>query len=319
MNNYEEIFTDCQPIMKRNKLTIIFLLIFISIFFSAVISKKTSLNSNFFLVHAQTNGASNNILLDSFGELLKKLFMLIDRDLPPGANDPTPTPGGPNPSSIPTLPPPDYTPPPIPPGKMGSVLQWAIEITNRLEGEDVIWTPWVYYNRLLNPPSNGGYTAAYAPATSLANLYWCTYLVADAFNLAGISGLSRSAHATVKNMQQFFITTSGYKYISYSVRFINYFASPPTYQPTSIIERKMTLSNVIPGCATFFQEEPGVHVPYGNHVAILRSKSIDANYNGFIETYDSNNTNIVVRYPVYEGNVQNTLFVEDSLRGFGCL
>lgn len=276
----------------------------------------------FFLIKIQAQSPSitpsmNQKSSSSFRRLMELIYILTSyRDIPP---PPTSPPNQPPQTSI-TPPNTTLTPlPPLPPGDMGSILQWTIEINNRLEAATNVWPPWPYYHKLLNPPSNGSYTAAYAPATSLSNLYWCTYLVADAYNLAGKSGLSRSSHATVKNMQQFFISTAGYKYISYSVRFLNYYANPPTYQVTSGAERKQTLGTVIPGCATFFQKEAGVHVPYGNHVAILKSKSIDSSYNGFIETYDSNNTSKILRYPVYQGNIQNTPFIQDSLRGFGCL
>jgi len=287
--------------------TIILLIVFSHTFLPASIMAQSPTISP-----PTSQGNSNPLML--LQDLLKILFSFnTGQPLPPVP---------PNPTLYPSISPPDTTLPPlpsVPPGQMGSILQWTIAINDRLEAATNVWPPYPYYHRLINPPSNGSYTAAYSPATSTSNLYWCTYLVADAFNLAGKFGLSRSSHSTVKNMQQFFISTAGYKYIPFSVRFINYYADPPTYQVTTSQERKQTLLNIIPGCATFFQTTPGKHVPYGNHVAIVKTKTYDFNYNGYIDTYDSNNTKKVVRYPIYQGSVQNTPFVLDSLRGFGCL
>lgn len=234
-------------------------------------------------------------------ELLKMLFGFS----PPVYSPPTTSPS-PQPTSGP--------PPTIPAGKLGDIITKTIAISEKLEGEDIIWPGFWYYNRLTNPPSNGTYTAFYSPATSTANLYWCTYLVINAYNLAGITGLTK-AHLATKNMQQFFMTTAGYSYIPYSVKFINYFANPPTYQVTSAGERQQALNTVKPGCAVFFQYTPGVHVVNKNHTAVL--KTVDLN-TGYIETYDANSTRKISRYPIRNGNIEGTPFTKDSLRGFGC-
>ncbi|OGK23684.1 hypothetical protein A3A46_01995 [Candidatus Roizmanbacteria bacterium RIFCSPLOWO2_01_FULL_37_13] len=242
-------------------------------------------------------------------ELLKIFFSFNPASQPP-------LPISPNPSG----PPPQTTSEPfptIPAGKLGDILTNTIAISEKLEGEDIIWPPSWYFNRLTDPPSNGSYTAFYSPATSTSNLYWCTYLVINAYNLAGLTGLTR-AHLATKNMQQFFMTTSGYNYIPYSVKFIDYFANPPTYQLASAGERQQALNTVKPGCATFFQYTPGVHVTNKNHTAVLKTVNLDSSYNGYIETYDANSTRKISRYPVYSGNIQGTPFTNDSLRGFGC-
>lgn len=275
-----------------------------------------------FSIHAQTDPYSNerkNILI----KLVEDILSILQPSKPGG--NPAPgnihNPNGTNVSGTPNYPgltqSPNITIGPIPPvnsGKLTKILYWTSVINQKLLASNIVWPPWWYFHKMTNPPSYGGYTGIAGAATSTSNLYWCTFLVIDAFNLSGLRGLT-TAHSAVVNMVPFFMSTPGYSFIPYSVVFSTY--SPPSYRITTNSERKQSLDKVQPGCATFFQTSPGRHVSNGNHVAILKSKNL-INYTGFIETYDANNTKKILRYPVLNGNILNTPFVNDSLRGFGC-
>ncbi len=272
--------------------------------------------------HAQTPTPNlNNIWIDFWGNVYDILHPKTHTSTDP--TEITPIPGNvhdPNVTTDPSNPglPEDLniTIGPIPPAnasKLTKILYWTSVLNAKLIPENKVWPPWYYYHKMVDPVSNGGYRGIAGNATDLTNLYWCTFLVIDAFNLSGISGLT-TAHSAVLNMIPVFMNTPGYMFIPYSVVFSTY--SPPRYRITTIIERKQALRTVQPGCTTFFQSRPGIHER--NHVAIIKTKSLDSNYYGYIETYDSNNTSRTVRYPVKAGNIENTLYVPDSLRGFGC-
>lgn len=96
------------------------------------------------------------------------------------------------------------------------------------------------------------------------NKYWCTYLVVDAYNQAGFTGLTRANHGSVVAMKNYFENTSanGGKYI-----FL-----PPSTPATNLAE----------GDVIFFEGEKG------QHVSLVKSKDINDG-NGTINTLESNN------------------------------
>lgn len=153
------------------------------------------------------------------------------------------------------------------PQKSGDILSWATQISNALEtGFDGA------FDRMTASISNGNYTTAPAPGSALSNIYWCTYLIADAFNLAGIGGLSRSKDAAVVNMIRSFKTTP-------SLRFLDYYNSA----------HSQILSQVKPGYAIFYQASPGSSALGDlDHVAIIKTININQHGDGQIETVDAN-------------------------------
>lgn len=121
--------------------------------------------------------------------------------------------------------------------------------------------------------------------------YWCTYLIVDSFNRAGITGLSRAAHAAVLNMKSFFANTSGYRLLSSDT----------------------TVEQLQPGNVVFFEGS-------GNqHVSLIKSFDLDENGNGAIKTYDSNNvvtedTIFVVNHKATKAHTTARLY---QITGFG--
>ena len=152
-------------------------------------------------------------------------------------------------------------------GKAGDVLSWASQISNELEaGYDGA------FDRMTASITNGSYTTQPAPGTSVGNIYWCTYLIVDSFNLAGITGLSRGADAAVVNMISAFQNTPGLKYLDY-------------YNGN----RSQVLSQVQPGYAIFYQSSPGSGALGDlDHTAIIKTISVNSHGDGQIETMDAN-------------------------------
>ncbi len=95
-------------------------------------------------------------------------------------------------------------------------------------------------------------------------LYWCTYLVIDAYNAAGLSGLKASDHLSVLSMKAFFQNTAlnGGQY--------------------TLLPAATRVENLKPGDVVFFEGR-------GQHVSLIKSIDVDINGLGVIYTYDSNN------------------------------
>lgn len=208
-----------------------------------------------------------------------------------------PTSTEPNPTSVLLTPQPTSSIPNPPSGQLASVANWASRISSTLT-YGYVWPH--YYNREVNPPSNGRYTAqfrqGYDTGTSRSSIYWCTNIVIDAFNLAGIGGLGPE-HQGVVNMQMSWSRIPGLRYVPY----LN-------------ANKQQALSNIQAGCAIFWESRPGVHTGY-EHTAILKTVQLDNRMNGYLETYESDNTFTTGRYPVFNATVQNNPF---TLVGFGC-
>ncbi|MBI2430787.1 MAG: hypothetical protein HYV39_02125 [Candidatus Levybacteria bacterium] len=174
------------------------------------------------------------------------------------------------------------------------ILDWTIKISNVLEEG-----PLGDYNKMIANITNGSYNSTKRTGefinTGPRGLYWCTNLVIDVYNLAGKSGLNDN-HQAVVSMRNFWKTAPGYIHLDYLSG-----------------NHQNILSTIFPGFAIFFESQPGVFT--GNeHVAIIKSKSLDSRGNGFIETYDANTNAKTQRYPVVNWDVKNQLY---TLVAFG--
>jgi hypothetical protein len=174
-----------------------------------------------------------------------------------------------------------------------NIMTWVNQIASNLEtGYDGA------HNRMLADISNGSYSALKRTGENVEQVYWCTYIVIDSYNLAGISGLSLS-QASVAEMVKFWKRTSGYKYLDYD----------------NASDKSSILRQVKAGDA-FFQESVAEQWTGSEHVSIVESISIDGNGNGSIKTIDSNARSIYYTFPIDNWTVQNLFY---PLRGFGSI
>lgn len=157
-------------------------------------------------------------------------------------------------------------------GNTDSVLHWARIINEDLikearENRRNIW------DRMTADITNNGYTATKRSGASEANKYWCTYLVIDSYNLAGIKGLKISEHGGVFRMLQDWKKMPGYLFIPY----------------TGTTEQKIdALKKIKPGYALLrVINESGLSD--NDHASILDAEvKLDSNNDGAITTIDSN-------------------------------
>jgi hypothetical protein len=174
----------------------------------------------------------------------------------------------------------------------GSILEWDTKIVNQLQ-PGAAWGL-SFFNRLTENIGNGTYNTGTWAGSNDGTVYWCTYSIVDSYNLAGITGLSKSAHGAVVNMRRFWQNAGG-----------NY-----VYVPASAT----TIHHVHPSYAVFMEQVAGVHTG-SEHVAMVKEISVDpVNGNGYIITQDSNSSAKTRKFPVYLGVVQNTPY---PVRGFG--
>ena len=127
--------------------------------------------------------------------------------------------------------------------------------------------------------------ATASPRLSWAGQYWCTYLVVDAYQLAGIKGLSVGADGGVATMHSHFRSLPGY------------FALDGTPSQAS-------LSKVKPGYAIFFRSD--------SHVGLVKSINVDGNGNGTLVSYESNSSATSHTWPIAGWQVKNV-----SINGSG--
>jgi hypothetical protein len=97
--------------------------------------------------------------------------------------------------------------------------------------------------------------------------YWCTYLIIDAYNKVGITGLTRSSHAAVLNMKAYFKDSN---------------ANGGKLQ---LLSPQTDVTKLKIGDTIFF-EGSGAD---SQHVSLIKSISLDEHGNGVIHTDDSNN------------------------------
>lgn len=177
------------------------------------------------------------------------------------------------------------------------IVSWAEKITAALRPN-----LWSYYNNMTaNICSGTGYCATKATGNSEVNLYWCTYLVVDAYNLSDKKGLNITSDAAVVNMMQNWKNMAGYTFYPYDP------GNP------SNPENRDTLSKIHPGVAFFFAEDP--HQTVGaEHTGLVKSISIDKNGNGSITSLESNSDKTSHTYIISDWTFKGAFF---PLRGFG--
>lgn len=183
--------------------------------------------------------------------------------------------------------------PGIPPGPaLSTILAWDQRIVDSLsvglEGR---------FNALLTAISNNNYSTGTWAGANEGSVYWCTYSIIDAYNLAGVPGLSKGAHAAVIVMRRFWSQSSeqGYKFLDY--------------------QNDNTLLKVVqPGYAIFMELVPGFYTGR-EHVALIKTISLDARGNGTIETNDSNSGQQSNLYRVIGWNITNTPYTVTGLGG----
>lgn len=177
-------------------------------------------------------------------------------------------------------------------GTLSDVFEWDTKIVNSLRPG-----LWGYLNNLSTALTNNTYSTGAWAGTNKGNLYWCTYSIVDSFNLAGVTGLSKAKHAAVVTMRSFWKSSpSGYRYVD--------------YQGSS-----QELTTLATGYAIFFELLPG-EFRDKEHVAMIKTVSIDSRGNGFIETQDSNSSTRTHKYPVSGWSIMSTPY---PVRGFGGL
>lgn len=176
-------------------------------------------------------------------------------------------------------------------GNLSAVVQWAQKINDALESGN----PPTSYNRMQADISNGSYSATKRSAqdrgVSPTGIYWCTNLVIDSYNLAGITGLNAS-HQGVRGMMDFWKKTPEYNFIPYT--------------------GLDSLKQAQPGSALFRIYDSNYEF---DHVSIIKTISIDERGNGDIKTLDSNSQKgwtSVIR----EGKIVENYF-SASIKGFG--
>lgn len=139
-----------------------------------------------------------------------------------------------------------------------------------------------------------GYQSETWAGTDDATKYWCTYLIADSYNLAGLKGLSIAEHAAVVNMRSWWKTASGYKYVENN-------------------DDQATMDKIGPGFAILMELEEGVFTGK-EHVNLIKTKNVDSRGNGTITTLDSNSTTKTHTYTVTGWKVTGSTY---PIRGYG--
>lgn len=187
-------------------------------------------------------------------------------------------------------------------GPCGPVLTWAQTISNSLERGQATW-----YNRMMTSISNGtpadcpSYTAYKRTGQGLSDpfalyWYWCTFIVLDSYNLAGLTGMDLT-QADVRDMHIFMANTPGYHFVDYRT------------------DKKGALSKIRPGYAFFVEKVFLQH--QGNHTGLIHTINIDSHGNGTITTLESNNYNKSNTWNVAEWEVLNPDYGNRPLVGFG--
>ncbi|HEY9661917.1 MAG TPA: hypothetical protein V6C65_25970, partial [Allocoleopsis sp.] len=94
-------------------------------------------------------------------------------------------------------------------GDCGTVISKAQLLNDTLE----IGSANGRYSNQTQGQSDCGYNSETWSGTSDETKYWCTYLIVDAYNLAGFKGLSIAEHAAVVNMRSWWQDASDYIYV----------------------------------------------------------------------------------------------------------
>ena len=175
----------------------------------------------------------------------------------------------------------------------GPVLEWGMLINETLEIGNGS-----RYNKMVKTITNGNYTAPTSIGSSEANQYWCTFLVIDAFNLAGHSGLSRTAgHGAVVGMARFWSNTpTGYVFVDY-------------------LNDNRRIADVQPGYAVFWVTDRSLNHTGSEHTALVIEITTDSRGNGRLTTIDSNSYNKSNTYVISDWKIVNQPY--NYTYGFG--
>ncbi len=183
---------------------------------------------------------------------------------------------------------------PAPVAKLEQILFWAKNIYDNLQVGGT-----GKYDRFQADISNNGYTVTKHIGKQYEgelnpDKYWCTFLVADAYNLAGIKGLSVVSHGLVRNMLSFWQS------------------NPPGYSFIPYDGTATSLSQIRPGYTVLRIYDPDYNY---DHASIVKSIYVDARGDGSISTYDSNGAH-EWSAPISDGKIISNYFL-GRVVGFG--
>lgn len=164
-------------------------------------------------------------------------------------------------------------------GPCGSVIEWAQKTADSLVvGGGGYKSGDGYDNRTQDFTSPCGSSL---PRSEWDGQYWCTYLVIDAYTLAGIGGVSNDkGDAGVPAMHAHWDSLPGFYTLDYG-------GGP----------NQDTIQKVRPGFAIFFGDN--------DHVGLVKSITYDEHGNGTLETYESNSSAPSHKWPISEWKVIN--------------
>lgn len=177
---------------------------------------------------------------------------------------------------------------------LAAVLDWDTKIVDSLQSGI-----WGYINRLVTAITNGSYSTGTWSGSSDSTVYWCTYSIIDAYNLAGVEGLSKSKHAAVVNMRRFWMN-----------------APKDTYDYAPYDSDNSTLASVKPGYAIFMERYPGVF-SQNEHVSMVKEISLNQRGDGYIISQDSNSSSKTHKFSISGWSVISGATY--PVRGFGGL
>lgn len=182
------------------------------------------------------------------------------------------------------------------PGSCGTVIEQAHKLVNSLpQAIKVSGT-----RDSINPAvSNCGYSTG-----TYSSGYISTFFVIDAYNLAGLTELSKNnpSHVTGTGLLSWWQSQpTGYKFIPYS--------------PTAIQQHASGQQNLT-GCVMFLNLSSGVHVGIVNVLQL-----VNQNGDGVISILQSNAKYFLDRFEVVGWDIKNTPLHQtqlSSVAGFGC-
>jgi hypothetical protein len=184
-------------------------------------------------------------------------------------------------------------------GDTSGIHSWAEKITTALRPG-----LWGFLNNQQDTTicnNDIGYCANTRTGESEANLYWCTFLVIDAYTLIGKQGLDPNQHLAVINMVQFFKNTDGYIFLPYNP------------DNPSDPQNKETLLQVKEGMAWFMAQDLTV-TQNMEHTGLVQDIEIDDHGNGHLLTYESNSDTTEHTFMISDWTVIGAFY---PLRGFG--
>jgi len=171
-------------------------------------------------------------------------------------------------------------------GKCGSVVDWDNKIVAKLKiGVNG------YLSDLATPVKSD--CASTTPRASWVDgKYWCTYSVADAYNLAGIKGISAGADGLVVTMHtDFKKQKNGFIYVEYG-KTNNHLAA---------------LQKVHPGYA-MMMEATYLVATGSEHVVLVKSITIDSHGNGKIIFDQSNSSSPTSHFDIVKGEIKGNYY-----------